>query len=146
MDADQLLQAYARGVEHGMRNTSTTSTTELQDYGRLHFSPLQFRGVFPANQTPEKSKRHRSFYIQNTSAEAGANAHWLAIACEPGEPDLLFDTFARPPTATWLPHLRHMETTDPDVNQQQHSRRCGQLCMAFGHVFLNHGRPVARMC
>ena len=101
--------------------------------------------MFPANQTPEKSK-HRSFYIQNPSAEAGANAHWLAIACEPGEPDLLFDTFARPPTATWLPHLRHMETTDPDVNQQQHSRRCGQLCMAFGHVFLNHGRPVARMC
>ena len=50
MDADQLLQAYARGVEHGMRNTSTTSTTELQDYGRVHFSPLQFRGVFPANQ------------------------------------------------------------------------------------------------
>ena len=76
----------------------------------------------------------------------GLDAHWLAIACEPGEPDLLFDTFARPPTATWLPHLRHMETTDPDVNQQQHSRRCGQLCMAFGHVFLNHGRPVARMC
>ena len=31
MDADQLLQAYARGVEHGMRNTSTTSTTELQE-------------------------------------------------------------------------------------------------------------------
>ena len=82
----------------------------------MHFSPLQFRGVFPANQTPEKSK-HRSFYIQNTSADHGANAHWLAIACEPGEPDLLFDTFARPPTATWLPHLRHMETTDPDVNQ-----------------------------
>ena len=60
MDADQLLQAYARGVEHGMRNTSTTSTTELQDYGRLHFSPLQFRGVFPANQTPASS-RHRCF-------------------------------------------------------------------------------------
>ena len=69
--------------------------------------------MFPANQTPEKSK-HRSFYIQNTSADHGANAHWLAIACEPGEPDLLFDTFARPPTATWLPHLRHMETTDPN--------------------------------
>ena len=107
-----------------MRNSSTTSTTELETYGQAHFSPLQFRGVFPANETPERSK-HRCFYIQNTSSEPGANAHWLAIACQPGEPDLLFDTFARPPSATWLPHLRHMETTDADVNQQQHSRRCG---------------------
>ena len=54
-----------------------------------------------ANPTPEKSKHH-SFYIQNTSAEARANAYWLATACEPGGPDLLFGTFARPPTATWL--------------------------------------------
>ena len=21
-----------------------------------------------------------------------------------------------------------------------------KICMAFGHIFLNHGRPVARMC
>ena len=145
MDADQLLQAYARGVEHAMQNSSTTSTTELETYGHAHFSPLQFRGVFPANETPERSK-HRCFYIQNTSSEPGANAHWLAIACQPGEPDLLFDTFARPPSATWLPHLWHMETTDADVNQQQHSRRCGQLCLAFGHVFINHGRQIAKMC
>ena len=145
MDADHLLQAYARGVEHGLRNSSTTSTTDLEQYGYRHFSPLQFQGVFPANKTPDRIQ-HRSFYIQNTSSEPGANAHWLAVARQPGERDLLFDTFARPPSATWLPHLQHMETTDPDVNQEEHSRRCGQLCLAFGHVFLNHGRQVAAMC
>ena len=143
--ADQLLEAYARGVQHSMKNSSTTSTTDLENYGSTHFGPLQFQGVFPANQTPDRTQ-HRSFYIQNTSSEPGANAHWLAVARQPGERDLLFDTFARPPSDTWLPHLQHMETTDPDVNQEAHTKRCGQLCLAFGHVFINHGRHVAAMC
>ena len=59
--------------------------------------------------------------VTNLVSEPGANAHWLAVARQPGERDLLFDTFARPPSATRLPHMRHMETTDPDVNQEKHS-------------------------
>ena len=37
-----MLQAYARNVSHEMRKNTTTSTTELRDYGYRHFSPLQF--------------------------------------------------------------------------------------------------------
>ena len=44
------------------------------------------------------------------------------------------------------PHLRGMALTEPDVDQEAHSTRCGQLCMAFGHVFVNHGYDAAKMC
>ena len=47
MDIDQLLQAYARGVAHEMGKNTTTNTSELEEYGRLHFTPQQFLGVYP---------------------------------------------------------------------------------------------------
>jgi hypothetical protein len=64
MDVDELLQAYARNVAFEMGKNTTTSTTELNDYGKRHFSPMQFLGVHPANQTPARTKE-RCFYIQN---------------------------------------------------------------------------------
>ena len=108
MNVDQMLQAYARNVSHEMRKNTTTSTTELRDYGYRHFSPLQFLGVFPADKSPPITK-HRCFYIQNTQDSTEDGEHWLAIGRQPGETDLLFDSFARKPSATWMPHLRGME-------------------------------------
>ena len=145
MDVDDLLQAYARNVAFEMGKDTTTSTTELNDYGTKHFSPMQFLGVYPANVAPERTK-HRCFYIQNTEPASHKGSHWLGCAREPGQRDLLFDTFARRPTASFLPHLRGMELTEPDIDQETHSTRCGQLCMGFGHVFVNHGREFAELC
>ena len=67
MDASHLLQAYAAHVAHRLGKDTTTTTTELLDYGRRNFTPLAFLGVFPADVTPERT-RHRCFYIQNTAA------------------------------------------------------------------------------
>ena len=50
------------------------------------------------------------------------------------------------PTADWLPHLRGMDLTDDDVNQRYDTKRCGQICIAFGFVFMHHGRDVAALC
>ena len=105
MDIDQLLQAYARGVAHEMGKHTTTNTSELEAYGRLHFTPQQFLGVYAADVTPPRTK-DRCFYIQNTEPSSEDGEHWLGIARQPGRRDLLFDTFARRPSATFLPHLR----------------------------------------
>ena len=145
MNVDDLLQAYARRVAFVMRTNGTTSTSKLNEYGTRHFSPVQFLGTFPATETPPKTK-HRCFYIQNVDPASEPGTHWLGIARDPDHRDLLFDSFARPPTATWLPHLRGMALTEQDVDQEAHSTRCGQLCLAFGHVFINHGREFAQLC
>ena len=48
--------------------------------------------------------------------------------------------------STFLPHLRGMALTEDDVDQETNSTRCGQLCMAFGHIFLAHGYEAAQKC
>ena len=145
MDVDQLLQAYARGVAHEMGKNTTTNTSELEAYGRLHFTPQQFLGVYAADVTPPRTK-DRCFYIQNTEPSSEDGEHWLGIARQPGRRDLLFDTFARRPSATFLPHLRGMALTEDDVDQETNSTRCGQLCLAFGHIFIAHGYEAAQKC
>ena len=145
MDVDELLQAYARNVAFEMGKDTTTTTSELNDYGRRHFSAMQFLGVYPANETPARTE-HRCFYVQNVDPSSKPGSHWLAVARQPGERDLLFDTFARAPSANFIPHMRGMALTEPDVDQEAHTTRCGQLCMGFGHVFINHGYDAAKMC
>ena len=49
-------------------------------------------------------------------------------------------------SATFLPHLRGMALTEDDVDQETNSTRCGQLCLAFGHIFIAHGYDAARKC
>ena len=85
-----------------------------------------------------------SAFFVDPSSEPGS--HWLAVARQPGERDLLFDTFARAPSANFIPHMRGMALTEPDVDQEMYSTRCGQLCMGFGHVFINHGYDAAKLC
>ena len=147
MDASHLLQAYAAHVAHRLGKDTTTTTTELLDYGRRNFTPLSFLGVFPADITPERT-RHRCFYIQNTAAsdDPSGGEHWCAIAREPGRKDLLFDSFAWRPSPTFMPHLQHARSTDPDVDQALESTRCGQLCLGFGHVLTAHGYHAAMWC
>ena len=146
MNVDAMLEAYARNVAHEMRKNTTTSTSELRDYGDRHFSPLQFLGAFPADETPARTK-HRCFYIQNTQDSSQDGEHWLGIGRQPGETDLLFDSFARKPSATWMPHLRGMELTEDDIDQWPvDSTHCGQLCLAFGHIMINHGYEAAKLC
>ena len=118
MDARHLLQAYAAHVAHRLGKDTTTTTTELLDYGRRNFTPLSFIGVFPADITPERTRRK----------------------------DLLFDSFARRPSPTFMPHLQHARSTDPDVDQALESTRCGQLCLGFGHVLTAHGYHAATWC
>ena len=76
--------------------------------------PAQRTGVFRYGPTPR----------------VATVTDWVAIAIsmEPGEKKpLLFDSFGRIPGATFMPHLVHAETTDPDRNQEWESTctRCG---------------------
>ena len=142
---DAALHTYSRAVEHQLGTGGTTSTSELLRYGREHFSPAQFLGVYPAGQVPDTRPKHRAFYIVNTSSEAGADAHWMSVGMEHRRKDLLFDSFGRTPRAGWQPHLRHMNTTDPDVNQKPDTLRCGQLSLAWDHIFLAYGYDVAAL-
>ena len=50
---------------------------------------------------------------------------------------MLFDSFGRIPGATFMPHLMHAETTDPDRSQEWESTRCGHLSLAFGHLYID---------
>ena len=146
MDIDDILQAYSRAVMHDLRKSTTTSTGELEGYAQRHFMPHECLGVFPADVTPARTK-HRCFYIQNTKPSSHAGEHWVAIAREPRHTDIVFDSFARTPSATWMPHLRGMRSTESDVDQfPRDSTHCGQLCLAFGHVFLEHGYDAALQC
>ena len=144
--ADILLQVYARQVSNRMKKDTTTSTSELQAYGDLYFPKHFFLGVYPADMTPERPA-HRAFYVQNTlrSDSTERNGHWVAVALEPGQKPLLFDSFGRKPSATFMPHLMRANTTDPDRNQEWESTRCGQLSLAFGQLYLTHGYAVARL-
>ena len=144
--ADIILQIYARQVAARMRSNTTTSTSELQAYGNLYFPKQRFLGVFAADITPKRPP-HGAFYIQNTlrSDSEDRSGHWVAVAVEPGRKPLLFDSFGRKPSATFMPDLMHADITDPDLNQELESTRCGQLSMAWGHLYLNYGFAVARM-
>jgi hypothetical protein len=144
MDADQLLQAYAAQVAGELGSNETTSTSQLLDYGRQHFAAEQFLGVHPAGRRVPRTK-HRCFYIHNTLTGSG-DGHWLATAREPGKPDLGFDSFGRTPGPGWQPQLAGLRMTDSDLNQELDSTRCGQICLGFGHLFLNHGYDVALQC
>ena len=86
---------------------------------------------------------HSTYRIRCVSDSEDRDGHWVAVALEPGEKPLLFDSFGRTPSTTFMPHLMHANTTDPDRNQEWESKRCGQICLAFGHLYLNHGYLVA---
>ena len=101
-----------------------------------------------ADVTPPRTP-HRCFYVQNTDPSDQPGTHWVGIAREPGQTDVVFDSFARRPSPTFLPHLQHMVRTEDDVDQARTgpgSTMCGQLCMAFGTIFLHHGRDAALKC
>ena len=98
MDADALLAAYAAAVAGRIGHTDLTVTSELRDYGRRNFTPLQFLGVFLADLEPPRT-RHRSFYVQNTDPSSKGGEHWIAVGREPGRSDLVFDSFGRTPGA-----------------------------------------------
>ena len=133
--ADIILQIYARQVAARMRSNTTTSTSELQAYGNLYFPKQRFLGVFAADITPKRPP-HGAFYIQNTlrSDSEDRSGHWVAVAVEPGRKPLLFDSFGRKPSATFMPDLMHADITDPDLNQELESTRCGQLSMGRGDI------------
>jgi hypothetical protein len=101
MDADALLAAYAAAVAGRIGHTDLTVTSELRDYGRRNFTPLQFLGVFPADLEPPRT-RHRSFYVQNTDPSSKGGEHWIAVGREPGRSDLVFDSFGRTPGPGWM--------------------------------------------
>jgi hypothetical protein len=84
-DSDVLLEMYTAGVIDRLGKDTTTSTSELLDYGRRNYSPVAFLGVYPADVTPERT-RHKSFYITNTVAmdHPSGGEHWCAVGREPG--------------------------------------------------------------
>ena len=147
MDTDQILDIFTKHVMDEMKNFGTTSTSELFTYGSKKFKPGFFAGVFSADQSPPESTS-RDFYIQNTMPSSHPGEHWVGIARQPGYPDLLFDSFARKPSAVFMPHLvGKIENTELDVDQHpRDSTHCGQLVCAFGLIFERFGRDVAKMC
>ena len=144
---DQALDLLCRHVMAEMGKTTTTSTDELRAYGATHYPAGFFAGVYATDQSPP-TLAHRNFYIQNTDPSTEPGTHWVAIAREPGYTDLLFDSFARKPSHAFLPHLRgRVELTETDVDQHpRDSTHCGQLCLAFGHIFERYGRSAALLC
>jgi hypothetical protein len=145
MDADALLAAYAAAVAGRIGHTDLTVTSELRDYGRRNFTPLQFLGVFPADLEPPRT-RHRSFYVQNTDPSSKGGEHWIAVGREPGRSDLVFDSFGRTPGPGWMPHLTGAAVTDTDPNQRKGDENCGQISLGWGHVFIANGYDTAMQC
>ena len=143
MNADQLLAAYASRIQQTL-GSDTTSTSELEAYGKRHFPADFFRGVYPAGQRPADNAGRFFFVINTTSSAPGE--HWMAVAVQPDRRDMLFDSFGRRPSATWQPHLRDMTITDPDLNQDVRTNLCGPISLGFGMVFLHHGYDVAKLC
>jgi len=139
---DDTLRKIARAISREMGTQGTTTTTGLQQQGDMLFPPGFFLGVYPADERPPQP-RGRAFYVQNTHAAHQPGEHWFGVACEPGHPPLLFDSFGRHPGRKFMPKLAHMEGTDPDVNQLASEDNCGQLTLAFGKVFQLYGRDVA---
>ena len=143
MDANAMLAAYTASVAGHMGKDTTTSTSELEEYGRRWFTPQQFLGVFPADVEPPRT-RHRCFYLQNTKPASHEGEHWTAVGREPGRADLFFDSYARKPSAHFMPHLQGVALTDADVDQSLTSTVCGQMSLAWGHIFVARGYDVAQ--
>ena len=138
---DQLL-FVVRDIITSEVGSGALRTSELRLLGQSLFPQSMFLGVFPARaQIP--AAHGRAIYLQNTEPLPLGGRHWLAVGLEPGFPPLLFDSYGRVPSRTWMPELQHMETTDPDCNQRNGSSVCGQLCLAWGKIFELHGRDVA---
>ena len=143
MDANAILAAYTATVARRMGKVTTTSTSELDEYGRQWFTPQQFLGVFPADHDPPRTK-HKCFYIQNTKPAAHRGEHWTAIGREPGRLDLFFDSYARKPSAHFMPHLQGATVTNPDIDQSLDSTICGQMSLGWGHCFIERGYDTAK--
>ena len=143
MDASGLLAAHTASVAGRMGKRTTTSTSELNDYGHRYFTPHQFLGVFPADQEPPRT-RHRCFYVQNNKPASHKGEHWCAIGREPGRADLFFDSYARKPSPHFMPHLQGVALTNADIDQSYDSSICGQMSLAWGHIFLACGYDVAQ--
>jgi hypothetical protein len=143
MDGNAMLAGYTAIVARRMGKVTTTSTSELNEYGRRWFTPQQFLGVFPADDEPPRTKR-KCFYIQNTKPASHRGEHWTAIGREPGRPDLFFDSYARKPSAYFMPHLQGATTTHPDVDQSLDSTICGQMSLGWGHCFIERGYDAAQ--
>eukprot|EP01043_Picozoa_sp_COSAG02_P033617 COSAG02_NODE_2303_length_9183_cov_6.229369_2_plen_147_part_00 len=143
MDGNAMLAAYTAIVARRMGKVTTTSTSELDEYGRRWFTPQQFLGVFPADHEPPRTKR-KCFFIQNTKPASHRGEHWTAIGREPGRPDLFFDSYARKPSAHFMPHLQGATTTHSDVDQSLDSTICGQMSLGWAHCFIERGYEVAQ--
>ena len=143
MDTNVMLAAHTASVAGRMGKHTTTSTSELEEYGRRWFTPQQFLGVFPSDDEPPRT-RHRCFYLQNTKPSSHNGEHWTAIGREPNRSDLFFDSFARKPSPHFMPHLQGVAVTNPDVDQHVDSTVCGQMSLAWGHIFVTCGYDVAK--
>ena len=110
--------------------------------------------------TPSMSRHAsaaRAIAVEKKAVDPADFRNWVAVALEPGQKPLLFDSFGRKPSATFMPHLMHANITDPGRNQEWESgrlpgirprrRREMAVCQAKGRemaVCLAKGRGLTR--
>ena len=76
--------------------------------------------------TPSMSRHAsaaREIAVEKKAVDPADFRNWVAVALEPGQKPLLFDSFGRKPSATFMPHLMHANITDPGRNQEWESGR-----------------------
>lgn len=118
---NQLYDDYVRYFEKKLQNKGITSSSELDNEGKMMFGS-EWKGIFASDQKLPTE----GLYIVNTDRSNQEGTHWMSVN---SDLDLLYDSFGRSKSKV-LPQWTGKET-DHDVEQKNKENNCGQRCLAW---------------
>ena len=111
---------YLAEIEKSMGSGMTYNDT-LEKKGKSLFGPL-FLGVYPKDKIPGLISRQSCIFNLDTSGQKGS--HWCAMYKQ-GSRRYVYDSFGRQVLGSGTSY------TDPDAEQTDAEKNCGQRCIAW---------------
>lgn len=118
---NQLYDDYVRYFEKKLQNKGITSSSELDNEGKMMFGS-EWKGIFASDQKLPTE----GLYIVNTDRSNQEGTHWMSVN---SDLDLLYDSFGRSKSKV-LPQWKGKET-DHDAEQNDKENNCGQRSLAW---------------
>jgi hypothetical protein len=126
---------YTRWLCGYMKNTSFTTSKELNKYGKDMFGSM-FKGVYAIDLIPHFDTK--GYFIFNLDTHDKEGIHWVACYYNGKGRYYIYDSFGRRSSKIAPIFIReikalHKKYTDADYDAEQRDNQviCGQNCLAF---------------
>eukprot|EP01047_Picozoa_sp_COSAG01_P073371 COSAG01_NODE_11943_length_1829_cov_25.165896_1_plen_139_part_00 len=138
MTPETLYDTWVSGIT-GIVGRKETTSSQLDEYGKALMLGF-YHGAFAQGDHPLPDGTRHFLIVNGMTGPPGD--HWHGIYCEPGQPDLVYDSFGRGTRGF------HGRGTERDAEQKKTGANrdsCGQRCLAFGLVAQSMGQDAQKI-